>query len=336
MSFPRLRTLSCLTLLSLAVFALADEPRKDPPPNKDKEPAKMAAPDVLKMLADLIPQIREEAARKQAAQNLKQIGIALKQYDQQVLPPGQPNPAWFQQILPYIEQDNLYRYNLHGWGGLGLGVEVTPVPPALASQLKLGKDAGQLVSGEVKPDSAAGKAGLKQYDILLELAGKPVTGDSDAYRKIIDGIKKDATVSAVVLREGKRSEVKGLKLVDEPLGASAFLRTYQTPVWWGDGIANTHMFSEQRTASRPGWKVWTQDNVLTTTTHRAEDRFTTRQQEGTLVLTVIGTIKDGKAVVSSIKVQDGGAEKRYAALDLVPQEYRDKVAELLKLSEQAK
>jgi hypothetical protein len=300
----------------------------------------MAAPDVLKMLSDLIPHIREEAARRQAAQNLKQIGIALRQYDAQVLPQqGQPNPAWFQQILPYIEQSNLYGYD---WGGgPGLGVELSPVPEALANQLKLGKNVGRLVSGEVKSDSAAGKAGLKQHDILLELNGKAVTGDSDSYRKIIDGIKKDATVSAVVLREGKRSEVKGLKLVDEPVGASTYLKTYLTPsvpfgVNWLDGTPSTLLVAEQRTASRPGWKVWTQDNVLTTTTHRAEDRFTTRQQEGTLVLTVIGTIRDGKAVLGGIKVQDGGTERRYAALDLVPPEYHDKVAELLKLSEQAK
>jgi len=85
-------------------------------------------------------------------------------------------------------------------------------------------------------------------------------------------------------------------------------------------------------AARDGWTVWSTDDPILTTTFREKERFTTRQQEGSLVLTVTGTVKDGKAAVRTIKVQDGTAESKYEALDKVPDEYRDKVARLIELS----
>src|SRR4051812_3064593 len=62
-----------------------------------------------------------------------------------------------------------------GIGGTSrLGVEVQSPPAALIEQLDLPKNQGLLI-GKVEGDSAAAKAGLKSYDVLLELDGKPVT-----------------------------------------------------------------------------------------------------------------------------------------------------------------
>src|SRR5262249_22237430 len=51
-------------------------------------------------------------------------------------------------------------------------------------------------------------------------------------------------------------------------------------------------------------------NVLTTT-FRAEDRFTTRHQEGSLVITVTGKVSGGKTQVGSIHIQDGAVMTEY-------------------------
>src|SRR5207247_354291 len=65
--------------------------------------------------------IREVAARIQCANNLKQIGLACHAYHDanQGLPPGytaaasfpstSPGWGWAVYLLPYIEQENLYR-----------------------------------------------------------------------------------------------------------------------------------------------------------------------------------------------------------------------------------
>jgi hypothetical protein len=70
------------------------------------------------MMAPAVGKLREAAVRGQSANNLKQIGIALHNYHDvhNGLPPaaivdkkGKPQLSWRVMVLPYIEQDNLYR-----------------------------------------------------------------------------------------------------------------------------------------------------------------------------------------------------------------------------------
>src|SRR5262249_29427217 len=70
-----------------------------------------------------------------------------------------------------------------------------------------------------------------------------------------------------------------------------------------------------------------------TTVFRTGDRFTARHQEGTLIITLTGSASSGKAKVNEIHVQDGGTSHRYEAVDDVPERYRDKVKNLVELSE---
>jgi hypothetical protein len=70
-----------------------------------------------------------------------------------------------------------------------------------------------------------------------------------------------------------------------------------------------------------------------TTLFRNEDRFTARHQEGTLVITLTGKVADGKAKVSEIHVQDGASGNTYESVDKVPERYRDKVKNLVEMSE---
>jgi hypothetical protein len=92
-----------------------------------------------------------------------------------------------------------------------------------------------------------------------------------------------------------------------------------------DGTSNTIMFAEKYTG--------TARSLVAATTFRRDDRFTTRYQEGSLIITVTGKLAGGKATVAHVKVQDGGVEHRYASLEKVPAEYRDKTEDLVQVSE---
>jgi hypothetical protein len=244
-------------------------------------------------------------------------------------------PNWYFQLLPYLEQEprawewRYLDYTVRGPAQLRLGAEVKPADAALAAQLGLPKGAGQVL-GEVSPDSPAGKAGFRSYDVLLELDGKPVPDNADAFARLLDGLKPDIAAEAVVVRQGKRLTVPGVKLPAPPRNVQLF-----NP---GDGASNTLLFGERYSLppgdwgapprAPKGYEVRSSGDVLATT-FRHEDRFTSRLQEGSLVITITGTVKDGKAVVGGVKVQDGGVESRYPSLDKVPPEYRDKAAGLL-------
>jgi prepilin-type N-terminal cleavage/methylation domain-containing protein/prepilin-type processing-associated H-X9-DG protein len=76
---------------------------------------------LMALLVPAVQKVREIAARIQCANNLKQIGLACHSFHDgnSVLPPGytatasypstSPGWGWAAYILPYIEQDNVYR-----------------------------------------------------------------------------------------------------------------------------------------------------------------------------------------------------------------------------------
>ena len=68
---------------------------------------------------------------------------------------------------------------------------------------------------------------------------------------------------------------------------------------------------------------------------RTGNQFITRHQEGSLIVTVTGTVDDGKSKVSQIKVQDGNESNKYEAVDKVPEQYRAKVKNLIETNEKS-
>jgi C-terminal processing protease CtpA/Prc len=92
-----------------------------------------------------------------------------------------------------------------------LGLTLSPVGGALRQQLGLAKDQGLLVE-QVMAESPASRAGLRQFDILIQVNGQPVKSSTTAFRKTLTDMAPGAEVEVVVLRQGKQETLKGLKL----------------------------------------------------------------------------------------------------------------------------
>jgi len=81
-----------------------------------------------------------------------------------------------------------------------LGVMIQSLTPELAQEFKVPGNQGALV-GEVTEDSAAGHAGLKTGDVIIEFNGKPVI-DSRQLRLSVAECAPGSTVTLKVLRQG--------------------------------------------------------------------------------------------------------------------------------------
>lgn len=95
-----------------------------------------------------------------------------------------------------------------------LGIRLERVPALTAEQLGLAPNAGVAVT-LVAADSVAEKVGLKVHDIILEFGGKAV-GDTDEFIRRVNGVKAGEKVDIVLLRKGKRVEVKAVELPFRP------------------------------------------------------------------------------------------------------------------------
>ncbi len=85
-----------------------------------------------------------------------------------------------------------------------IGVPMSPIEPALRSQLKLPGKQGLLVLSIVK-GSPAEAAQLKVHDILLTLGGRPL----ESQEKFVEILQanKDKKIAVEILREGKLMKV---------------------------------------------------------------------------------------------------------------------------------
>lgn len=92
-----------------------------------------------------------------------------------------------------------------------LGIRLERVAPLAAEQLGLAPNTGIAVT-LVAPNSAAEKAGLKVHDIILEFGGKAVTDDTDEFVRRVNAVKAGEKVDVLLLRKGKKVEVKGMEL----------------------------------------------------------------------------------------------------------------------------
>jgi hypothetical protein len=323
-----------------------DEPKKEEKkPGKPAAPAKPAPrvedafpapdffpPDAEEMLKRLPPGIDPDHAKRiqeQMERSRKMMREAMERSRQQ------------QERMLEMMRRNQNAFGAPAFGGPAfpgaarrlppegrLGVQVSAPSPTLVDQLDLPKGQG-LVVEEVVPESAAAKAGIKPHDVLLEINGKSVPDKAEELVKLLEGIAAKKPVEAVVLRKGKKETVKGLTLPERRAAAPELPENnFPFPVMPRLEVPRVDVQVPAFNGVNAFAGAGGAGNVMTTT-FRSRDRFTTRHQEGSLVITVTGKVADGKSQVTEIRVQDGRESHRYESVDKVPAEYRDKVKGLV-------
>jgi serine protease Do len=100
-----------------------------------------------------------------------------------------------------------------------IGVTLTDVTPGLQRALGLSVSHGAVVQ-DVTPRSPAERAGLKAYDVILEVEGQAVMTNQELIRDI-SGRKPGSIARLEVLREGRRQSLP-IKLAERPARGDEF------------------------------------------------------------------------------------------------------------------
>lgn len=87
-----------------------------------------------------------------------------------------------------------------------LGVVTSPVPAAMAEQLKLARGVG-LVVDRVEPQTAAESAGIKPHDLIEKLDDQLIV-NSEQLARLVKNHKEGDEVTLSILRQGQRQPVK--------------------------------------------------------------------------------------------------------------------------------
>ncbi|MHB1414048.1 MAG: S1C family serine protease [Chloroflexota bacterium] len=94
-----------------------------------------------------------------------------------------------------------------------MGIRYQPLNPIIARQLGIQERYGVLI-GEVAPSSPAAKAGLKVDDVITQIDGQTLEGES-ALAEIVNNHKPGDTITLTVIRDGQKMTVK-LTLGEQP------------------------------------------------------------------------------------------------------------------------
>ena len=86
-----------------------------------------------------------------------------------------------------------------------LGIGFKDIDPEFAKALDLDTDTKGVVIQNVIEESAADKAGLKRYDVIIEFEGQPVEKSNEFLNRVAM-LSPDTKVDLVVLRDGKRKD----------------------------------------------------------------------------------------------------------------------------------
>jgi len=280
-------------------------------------------PDQLKQLQDEMKRVRDQARQEIEKARLRMQGGGLR-------------------IQPGIQLQNvpLRALGRPVQGDGRLGAQVASPTDTLVEQLDLPRGMG-LVLEQVEDGSAAAKAGLKAHDILLEIAGKPVTSSPEDLVAQLKDVKVDEAVDAVVLRKGKKETVKGVKLPEaKPVQVlpGRNLRPIQiNPIQVQPGqVLPFNPIQLNPIQVQPGqfnpFQVVPGGAATTLAVSRNGDGFTTQYSEGGVAMKLTGTVADGKGTLTAAEITENGATTKYETLDKVPETHRAKVKELVEMS----
>lgn len=307
------------TMPTTAAPAPDQAPKKEEP--KKEEPRKQAVPDFpFPDLEKLLPPGSVDA------EQLKELKQMMDELNKQML-----------QQFRGVQRGNLPgivlpgRMGRNGFNPFGgdlengrFGASIEQPSDTIVNQLNLPEKQG-IVIKEVKADSAAAKAGIKDHDILLELNGKPVSSDMDEFQKQLKDIKPDAAVDAVVLRKGKKETIKGLKLPEakeEPnnpfRGFQPFQQIFPQGIPGLPGVPGL--------PGLPG--VPPQGNAMAIQKNADGSYTATMEQNGAKFV-----VNGSKNQVATIEITSGTETKTYKSVDEVPEAQRDAVKKLIRAGE---
>jgi C-terminal processing protease CtpA/Prc len=192
-----------------------DEPKKEEPKKeepKKEEPKKPDRAELLKQMEEARKKFQkiEQEARQQIDKAREEMQKEMAELQRQLAPTPPVGPFTPPGVTPgrfFPQQPRL-------------GVLVDPPGEAMAEQLGLEKGKGVVVT-DVLPDSAAAKAGLKKYDVLVEFNGKPVPASREGFAALVQEAKGKTPVEVEVIRKGKKETIKDVTLPEAPAARPA-------------------------------------------------------------------------------------------------------------------
>ena len=205
------------------------------------------------------------------------------------------------------------------------GIRIEAPSDVLAAQLDLPPGQG-IVCADVPADSVAGKAGIKSHDVLLEVAGKPVSSNPAEFINQIKGVKADQAIDVVVLRKGRKETIKGIKLPEaaelQPFQQMQMpLPQMRVPQIQLLPLQQPFPAFQQPFAGGPGEQIQVQQQ---------DSAFTVQMSKDGAKMTMTGNKEDGKPVIGSIEVDAGGKITRAERIDKLPKEYQGMAEKALK------
>jgi len=176
-----------------------------------------------------------------------------------------------------------------------LGVGILSITEDIQKNLKLESKKGALVAS-VEPGLPADKAGIKRYDVIIEVNGQPVEDNNDLRFKIAE-IEPGTKVDIKVIRDGKEKTLTVKITEQEPEEE----KEPTTPSGKDLGISVTAM--TPRLARKYGYR--TQQGLLITQVRKYSEAQRRGLQAGDIILEVnrqeIDSVKDLEDVVEKAK-----------------------------------
>jgi serine protease Do len=136
-----------------------------------------------------------------------------------------------------------------------IGVNVDPVDDTLRAQLGLQAGKGMLIT-DVVPNSPAEKAGVKKYDIILELSDKPIDKFEDLSKQVQSNKNKPTTLK--ILRAGKPMNIPvagATRKVETGPAADSVDLFMVRPVYADPSLARANDFLRYATLIDRGGKI---------------------------------------------------------------------------------
>jgi hypothetical protein len=182
----------------------------------------------------------------------------------------------------------------------------------------------------VPAQSNAGKMGIKPHDILLEVGGKAVPNDVQAFVTNLKDIKPDTAVDIVVFRKGKKETLKGVKIPEAKEVADGLTPLFPRlpgidaiplpvpnvplpPLPGGKGIG---------VVAGPGETIRVE---------QVNEAFTVFYSKDGIKVTITGS-KEGEGLpkAESIEIDDNGKTTKAESIDKLPKEYQELAKSALK------